>query len=126
MAHPAPRTCPVCDGEMMITRLYCPECDLTMEGRFSFGGGLGNLSLEQLEFVEIFVRSEGKINRVQKELGISYPTVRNRLEEIILAMGYEIGDEDEDEQDDQERLVVLDALATGEITSEEAIKRLQK
>lgn len=127
MLHPAPRTCPVSGGEMIITRLYCPDSGITIEGRFSFGGGLGSLSLEQLAFVETFVRCEGKINRVQKELGISYPTVRSRLEEVILAMGYELdeGEEEDDDGDAEARTAVLDALSRGEITSEEAIKRLQ-
>ena len=125
--YSAPRNCPVCGEQMMITRLYCPECDTSLEGRFSFGG-LGSLSEEQLAFVETFMRCEGKITRVQKALGISYPTVRSRLEEVILAMGYELdSDADEDEEvDDDLRRQVLDDLASGRISSQEAIRLLQK
>jgi hypothetical protein len=123
--YSAPRNCPVCGGEMLITRLYCPECDIKMEGHFSFGG-LGGLTQEQLAFVETFVACEGKITRVQKALGISYPTVRSRLEETILAMGYEVGaDDDEIEVDEEVRKQVLDDLAAGRITSEDAVRLLQ-
>ena len=125
--YSAPRNCPICGGEMMITRLYCPECDVKLEGRFSFGG-LGGLSQEQLAFVETFVACEGKITRVQRALGISYPTVRSRLEEVILAMGYEVGEEDEEEPvvDDEVRKQVLDDLASGRISSADAVRLLQQ
>ncbi|MBN1963304.1 MAG: DUF2089 domain-containing protein [Anaerolineae bacterium] len=124
--YTAPRNCPVCDSELFITRLYCPECDTTLEGRFNFGG-LGNLSPEQLAFVETFVACEGKINRVQKVLGIAYPTVRKRLEEVIVTMGYEVGDEDDEVGDDDGlRRQVLDDLEAGRISSEDALDMLRK
>jgi hypothetical protein len=123
--YSAPRNCPICNGDMLISRLYCPECDSTLEGHFSFGG-LSGLTPEQLAFVETFVACEGKITRVQKVLGISYPTVRSRLEEVILAMGYEVGESEEDEGvDDEVRRQVLDDLAAGRISSEDAVRLLQ-
>lgn len=125
--YTAPRNCPVCDSELFITRLYCPECDTTVEGRFTFGG-LGNLSPEQLAFVETFVACEGKINRVQKVLGIAYPTVRKRLEEVIVTMGYEVGDDEEEDDNDHDELrrQVLDDLEAGRISSEDALSILRK
>ncbi len=86
------------------------------------------LTPEQLEFVEVFLRCEGKITRVEKELGISYPTVRSRMTEIITAMGYEAPGSEEagdDELSPQERRRVLDDLAAGRISSEEAIELLR-
>ena len=71
------------------------------------------------------MRCEGKITRVQKLLGISYPTVRSRLEEVIVAMGYELGEGEDEEIDDGLRRQVLDDLAAGNITSEEAVRLLQ-
>ncbi|NLX11176.1 MAG: DUF2089 domain-containing protein [Chloroflexi bacterium] len=122
---PVPGHCPVCGEGMIITRLYCPNCDVTIEGRFS-AGRLAMLSPEQLEFVEVFLRCEGKITRVEKELGISYPTVRSRLNEIIEAMGYEVDRGPEpDEMSSEERRRVLDELAAGRITSEEAVELLR-
>jgi hypothetical protein len=124
--YPVPGHCPVCGENMIITRLHCPECDVTIEGRFSLGR-LAMLSPEQLEFVEVFVRNEGKITRVEKELGISYPTVRSRLDDIITSMGYEVPGDSEpiDELTPEARRRVLDNLAAGDITPEQAIELLR-
>ncbi len=124
---PVPGHCPVCGEAMNITRLHCDQCDVTVEGRFSLGR-LALLSPEQLEFVEVFLRCEGKITRVEKELGISYPTVRSRLNEIIETMGYEVQhapDAFDSEAAAEARRQVLDDLAAGRITSEEAIELLR-
>jgi hypothetical protein len=92
--------------------LYCRHCDTALEGHFALGR-FYELSSEQLQFVETFVRCQGKLNRVQEDLNLSYPTVRNRLHDVIRALGYEV---------DQE---VLAALSSGEITAEEAARRLR-
>jgi hypothetical protein len=125
--YPVPGHCPVCDESMLITRLYCPNCEVTIEGHFSLGR-LAMLSPEQLEFVEVFLRCEGKITRVEKELEISYPTVRSRLNEVITAMGYEVGAEEAEPVEEltaDARRRVLDDLAAGRISSEEAIELLR-
>jgi hypothetical protein len=83
-----PSKCPVCGDTLAITRLNCPSCDTSIEGRFQFSR-LERLPPEQLGFVELFVRCEGKLNWVAQELKVSYPTVRGRLDEAIRAMGYE-------------------------------------
>jgi hypothetical protein len=89
---------------------------------------LYQLSPDQLAFIETFIRCEGKINRVGEELGISYPTVRSRLTDVIRALGYEVG-EDETAATanvpDEERRAILEQLAQGKLTSEEAVKRLR-
>lgn len=124
--YPVPGHCPVCGDNMNITRLHCPNCDVTIEGRFSLGR-LAMLSPEQLDFVEVFLRCEGKITRVERELNISYPTVRSRLNEVITAMGYEVpGDtETAEEPTPADRRRVLDDLAAGRITSEKAVELLR-
>lgn len=120
-----PGQCPVCGDALIITRLHCPNCDVSIEGRFAMGR-LAALSPEQLEFVEVFVRCEGKIKRVEEELGVSYPTVRGRLNEVISAMGYEVpGGDDNTEISAETRRQVLDDLAAGKISSEEAIELLR-
>ena len=121
--HPLPGECPVCGGEMLITRLECRECDVKLEGRF-FSGPLAQLSPEQMQFVEIFIKNEGKLTHMEGELGLSYPTIRNRLHEVIRAMGYEVG-KDEDKLSDEERRQILEDLNEGKITSEEAMKMLK-
>ncbi|HEC35931.1 MAG TPA: DUF2089 domain-containing protein [Anaerolineae bacterium] len=121
--YPVPTECPVCHDNLMITRLVCRNCGTSLEGRFTMGR-LFQLTPDQLHFVEVFLRCEGKINRVQEELGLSYPTVRSRLEEVIRALGYEIGKGHE--ADDKRRREVLERLARQEISSEEALLLLQE
>lgn len=115
-------TCPVCSEELTAVRLHCRSCDTTIEGRFDFGR-LGRLSQDQLEFVEAFIGCEGKLNRLEKELDLSYPTLRSRLNEIIRQMGYELGPESTG-LDEQERTQILDDLANGKLSSEEAMQML--
>ncbi len=88
--YPAPRQDPVTGDPLVITRLEGPTTGIAIEGRFSFGSGsrLDTLSPEHLAFVEVFLKNRGIIKDVEAELGISYPTVRARLDEVIRAMGY--------------------------------------
>jgi hypothetical protein len=120
--YPVPTECPVCHDDLLVTRLACRNCGTALEGRFTMGRLL-QLTPEQLHFVETFLRSEGKLNRVQEELGLSYPTVRSRLVDVIRALGYEVGGERE--SDDQRRQEILERLARREISSEEAFRLLE-
>ncbi len=120
-----PSKCPLCGGEIIITRLYCQECDSTIEGRFVHGV-FERLTSEQLSFVETFVRCEGKISRMEDEIGLSYPTIRNRLHEIIRALGYEPGGDEPVKMSDDERRKVLERLEQGQITYQEAMRILQE
>ena len=122
MASPVIGRCPICNEMLEVTKLHCHACDTTIEGHF----GLGRfylLNAEQLAFVETFVRCEGKINKVEEEMGLSYPTVRGRLNEVIRALGYEVR-EDASPSADQ-RKAILEQLANGQISSDEAIKLLR-
>jgi hypothetical protein len=118
--------CPVCESELVVTRLHCPACDTVIEGRFT-GGSFSQLTTEQLNFIETFIRCEGKINRMETEIGLSYPTIRNRLHEVIRALGYEPGkDEPIDlEAIEEKRRQVLEDLDAGRITAEQAMRVLQ-
>jgi hypothetical protein len=121
-----PSKCPICGGEISVTRLHCRECDTSFEGRFS-SGAFSLLTPEQLAFVELFVRCEGKINRMEDELGLSYPTIRNRLHEVIRALGYEPGSGEESTGlSDEERQGILDDLDKGRITAKQAMALLQE
>jgi hypothetical protein len=114
--------CPVCGEDLTVTRLHCRSCDLVLEGHFGLGR-FYRLDPEQLHFVETFIRCEGKLNKVQEELGLSYPTVRSRLHDAIRALGYEV--REELTMSPEQRESILDELARGEITSDEAVKLLQ-
>jgi hypothetical protein len=115
--------CPVCGERLTVARLHCRGCSTSIEGQFD-PGPLGRLTVEQLTFVETFVRCEGKLNRMEREVGLSYPTLRSRLADVIRQMGYPVGPEPLPVSD-EERHRVLDLLANGEIDSAEAMRRLE-
>ncbi len=120
--YPVPTECPVCRDNLLVTGLACRNCGTALEGRFSMGR-LFQLTPEQLHFVEVFLRCEGKITHVQEELGISYPTVRSRLVEVIRGLGFEVGEERK--ADEEQRQEILERLARREISSEEAFRLLE-
>ncbi|HWS23271.1 MAG TPA: DUF2089 domain-containing protein [Anaerolineales bacterium] len=116
--------CPVCSHELTITELKCESCDTTIRGRFN-NSAFANLSAEQSNFLLTFVRCEGKLNRVETELGLSYPTLRNKLMEVIRALGFEPGREESSEIGEEVRRKVLDDLDNGVISAEEAMRILR-
>jgi hypothetical protein len=122
---PLPSKCPICGGEIVVTRLHCQDCDTIFEGRFS-GGAFSQLTKEQLAFVETFIRCEGKITRMEDELDLSYPTIRNRLHEVIRALGYEPGKDETSGLSEDERLRILGELEAGRISYSEAMQLLQE
>lgn len=121
-----PTRCPLCSGELTVTRIYCRDCDTTYEGRFS-NGSFSSLTPEQLNFMITFVRCEGKINRMEDEIGLSYPTIRNRLHEVIRLLGYEPGAIEEPAGlSDQDRQRILEDLDAGRISAAEAMRLLRE
>jgi len=130
MAHDVISTCPVCSNELAITRLHCGSCGTTLEGDFSVGR-FGRLNRDQLALLESFLRSRGNLREMERELGISYPTVRARVEALVRALGFgpraDAGSADPAEDDDtavtplpQTRDSVLERLARREISAEDA------
>lgn len=126
MPHDVISTCPVCAGELAVTRLHCGSCGTTLEGDFSVGR-FGRLSREQLTILESFLRSRGNLRDMERELGISYPTVRSRVEALVRALGF--GPRDGDEADtvvtdvpspSPSRQDILESLARHEISAEDA------
>lgn len=122
--HPAPTRCPVCSSELTVARLVCSSCDTTIDGRFT-GGPFAHLTAEHLDFIVTFVRCEGKINRMELELGLSYPTIRNRLHEVIRTLGFEPGKDEVVEVSAEKRNAVLESLEAGKISADEAMRMLR-
>ena len=117
--------CPICQDTLNVTRLHCRNCDTAIEGHFTLGR-LYTLTPEQLDFVEIFIRCEGKIKWVEKELNMSYPAVRARRSSVIEAMGYEVGLAEKEGVTSEVRQQVLADLSSGKLTAEEALEILRE
>ena len=125
--YTTPSLCPVCGERLAVTRLNCPNCDTSIEGRFQ-PSRLEQLGPEHRAFVELFVRCEGKLNWVAQELKLSYPTVRARLDDVIRAMGYEVKDMPPAEEKlrlAEQRQAILDELAAGNVSPADAVRQLQ-
>jgi hypothetical protein len=86
MPHDVISTCPVCSSDLSVTRLHCTSCGTTLEGEFSVGR-FGRLGRDQLALLESFLRSRGNLREMERELGISYPTVRARVDALVRALG---------------------------------------
>lgn len=112
--------CPVCSRELTVTRLKCDSCDTVIENNFRLSK-FDYLSDEELYFTETFLRCRGNIKEVEKELGISYPTVRSKLDAVIKKLGYDTGNEERVLRREE----ILKALENGEITAEQAIAQLK-
>jgi hypothetical protein len=108
--------CPECKQPLAIARMTCSKCGMSMEGEFEVSP-LAQLSLDDQAFVMAFVRSHGSIKKMESLFGISYPTVKNRLNAIGAAL-------DKKFQAPTPNLYVLEQLARGEITVEEALEKL--
>lgn len=113
--------CPVCSNELTVARLKCDSCDTVIENSFKLSK-FDYLSDEELFFTETFIRCRGNIKEVEKELAISYPTVRAKLDSVIKRLGYETESEDQKTRKNEE---ILKALENGEITAEQAIAQLK-
>lgn len=144
-----PEYCPFCNANITAVKQYsCNSCGTTFDGHFALREAthpLTRLSTPQLDFVLAFVRCEGKLNRLEAELGVSYPTVRNRLNEVITALGGEpqvqseaegvvqspdnasppVSEADEPANPVRTRKQILDDLAAGKLSPEEAMRLLR-
>jgi hypothetical protein len=120
-----PHLCPVCNHEMKISKLICTHCPTKIEGVFNTSK-FSRLSTEQLIFMETFIKCRGSIKEVEKELGISYPTVRSRLDSVIEALGYRVEKENTDHREESQRKQnILESLERGEISPQEAIRQIK-
>ena len=122
MGYPLLTRCPICEGELEATRLQCVNCHGVVEGNFDLGNLL-RLNREQLQFVEILVKNRGNINKVADELGVSYTTARNRMDDIVSALGYNAP---ANPGPSAERLEVLARLERGDLSPEAALDILKE
>jgi hypothetical protein len=145
MAHDVIATCPVCEQELSVTRLHCRSCGTTLEGDFRVGR-FGRLTREQMELLEGFLRSRGNLREMERETGLSYPTLRGRVDALIRALGLGEPPADAAAEDsepvaraaagpspsappgpstDESRRAVLERLARHEVSATEASRLLR-
>jgi hypothetical protein len=125
MPHDVISTCPVCSGELAVTRLHCRSCGTTLEGEFSVGR-FGRLTKEQLVLLESFLRSRGNLRDMERELGISYPTVRSRVEALVRALGFGPRDGDEASGDEASGTAAAGEATTAAASRQEILERLAR
>ncbi|MCX8129576.1 MAG: DUF2089 domain-containing protein [Clostridia bacterium] len=113
--------CPVCGTNTQVTKLSCYECGTSIEGNFDLCK-FCRLTEDQKSFIDVFIKCRGNIKEVERELGVSYPTVKNRLEDVAGALGYK---SEPEPVSSLKRKEVLDKLNSGEISVEEAIGLLK-
>ena len=118
--------CPACGGELQITRLSCGNCETEIKGRFS-ATVFDRLSPGSLAFAEAFLRARGNVKEMERDLGVPYAAVRNRLDDVIAELGFEgRGKAPATPPEEGGRRRVLERLESGEIDAETAVGKLEQ
>jgi hypothetical protein len=116
--------CPTCGKDLEITQLKCSSCETTISARYA-PCRFCKLSPESLRLLEIFIRNRGNVKEMERELGLSYPTVRNKLDAVIKELGFEPNPAAEEDFNTQRR-EILERLERGELSAAEATGLLAK
>lgn len=120
MTPPTPtNTCPYCEGPMRVTTMRCDGCAVEVASGFPMFR-VGNLPAEHQRFIEMFVLAGGNLKTMADQTGVSYPTVRNRLDKVIAALRDEIG------KTQKVKGTILDAVDRGEMDADEAAKLIKR
>ncbi|HOO44222.1 MAG TPA: DUF2089 domain-containing protein [Bacillota bacterium] len=126
--YPVISECPVCHGDLVVTQLECNDCGTELKGKFTLSK-FNYLDTEKLYFIEVFVKNRGNIKTIEKEMGLSYPTIKKMLDEVIEQLGYSSKEEEEEvkpEYNGPSRKEILEKIDNGELSVEEAAKLLAK
>jgi hypothetical protein len=127
MTREALGKCPVCGQNTEVTSISCNDCGTRIEGHFQLCR-FCRLTEEQKSFIETFIKCRGNIKEVEKELSISYPTVRNRLEDAANALGYSNNNNYNypESESSERRKEILYQLENEQISVEEALNLLNE
>jgi hypothetical protein len=120
MAYRLISKCPICSDNLKVVKLKCNKCSTVIENEFELSK-FEYLGEDHLNFMEVFLKCRGNIKDVEKELGISYPTVRAKLDEVISALGYTLV-----KKPTPDNKETLDLLEKGEISVDQAIKMMKE
>ncbi len=118
IAYKAIGRCPICSHEVKVTEISCKKCKTLIKGEFELCK-FCKLNDEQRYFIEVFLKNRGNIKEMEKELSISYPTVRNKLEEVRKTLGFI-----EDKKPTINKKKILEQLSNGELSKEKALELL--
>lgn len=111
--------CPFCQGTFIIKEVECQSCHTQIKGCFK-SNRFHLFNPDDLLFIEMFLKNEGNIKLMEKDLGVSYPTVKARLKNIILILGYQV------EENSSKRIKILNDLSEGKIDVNDAINHLSE
>ena len=111
--------CPSCGKGMKVSSVACSECNIRIDGDFNLPHLL-TLSHEDQEFVFNFFKAQGVIKEMEKIYGVSYQTIKNRWSQIAKALNMDVS-----EDPLQTRMQILESLKAGEISADEAAKKLK-
>lgn len=120
-----PARCPSCGETLNITELTCEKCETVVRGKYPLNRFL-TLKPDEEEFLLIFLLSRGNLKEVQERLDISYPTAKNRLEEVLLSLGLVEEKKEEKEYKSKKIEEILDKIEKGEINGDEVIKIIEE
>lgn len=123
--YPVPGTCPICGEQMFVTGLRCPECSTEISGVFELSR-LSRLKEDQLHFLEMLLKNRANVLRTAEELEISYSAARGRLDDIVRALGFPLEEPPAEPVPPEQRKQVLQLLAEGKISAQEALEMLEK
>jgi hypothetical protein len=118
------KDCPSCGAQLAVRELGCLQCGIVVRGSFAKCEFCA-LPEEQLAFLRLFVSRRGNLREVEREMGLSYPTVRARLDELLRALGYPTGGPSALDRQERRRQV-LEELKAGTLTPEEAARALRE
>jgi hypothetical protein len=118
LESPITAECPYCQQAMIVSRMTCHACDISVEAAFPTAR-LANLPTEHQRFIEIFVLASGSLKEMAEQTGVSYPTVRSRLDKVIDAMREEIG------KNQKTKGSIHDAVNEGKLSAEAAAKLIK-
>jgi hypothetical protein len=119
-----PKHCPACNTDLLVTRLTCPECGTEVTGNFP-PDLFSRLAPNDFDFVILFIKTKGNVKEMERELGISYWTIRSKLNEIVVQLGLSDGEEEPDDPGSR-RQKILEQLNAGLLTVQEAAAQLEK
>jgi hypothetical protein len=121
-----PSECPTCQSTLILRELSCQSCGTSIRGNWS-ASPFATLSSDQEAFLVLFVRSRGNLSEVERALGVSYPTVRAKLEEVIHALSDEEAVEDQAAvPESTQRREVLERVARGDLSPGDALSQLRR